>query len=1683
MIRRGSRKWVGWVWAFLGMPGLLLLGAQTPSSANTYNYASQKRQIKACVLVSNAASTVVNGTVVPENAVPYVFYMMERRTDLKPAGWQFINPLAASTVSPDIRQRWVIRDTGNTDTTLADPAFVIGAPLTKNIGAYWEVNLDSVSPTDLQQFDIVLLAYHNGSTQFSPHEREMLRKYVDAGGTIWLEDEGGFDIQSGGNHKQGQFVVDTAFNGGVVSAANLPSLATIHHPLVNFPFPISGIAVQALGQAGIGVHHIAIDPIAGPVNPRDVVPVIWSGSGTNNLPLVYAGDYGAGHIVISSAGIATGINSYVGGPNVAGEGGNSGAISGENTLGVQLIDAEFAYNMISWTSSVATGAYNVRRSGGTREDIGSLLGTRWSTIPNPNGMLPDSGVTIYKSVAFYVDGVDILHAYDTSPSEDLDGDGNPDDGIPDLQQGAPYDEIWRTQLTNGLHYGPPTLFSVNNNGTVSDLVAVQGSNGVTTVFNAFPLNANGTLAPSPGAPVMTIAGGGSGTGDYGSLLANHHNGGAVTAPSPAYSDGILFTLTYDNMSGAITDPINAWRVFPTDPLTGANVFVGAANNAKLGVAPSPQALGTPLLGMPSPMGPPAVGYILDATTGAEDKMVYVPTLPPNNDLGDPTGSLLYAHLFSVKNEPLLDNSPNVPGTQFRATLRRGNIPWFLPSLPFAGMRSLLPVCHRTTNGVTIDLAYDPTGASANSFQVIYTQDTGPLHQVIVIPNPPLNVGDTLTADYTTDWPGAPLPNGMGGTTTPSFQDMQPLFRSYMIPNPNIQQSGQLPMQIVGGAALSADDLAFVNVGDAPMADRIYAIHEHFPIGNPSAGQAQPIPGTPRPTATAVQWMFYPNGPIADESFGPQGILPRLVNTDQFGPLKWLNGLNLIAADLEVIGAPAYSNGVVYQVGWTHMQAQTPGSQTEFNAALIMAYQANPSLSFVPRDADGSVLPLQGNGGTQNQTQSTGLQLIQPDILHLGAGGLVQQYLTLNEGVNFTVDYATNTITVFDCRTGGNRDVFNLALPFQVGRGGKPLGTNWQVNANGYGLLDNLLWWMIVPISTGLDPNLGQPPPIPGLADVKPASGPTIIGNSLFYGTEHGHLASIDLSGITTQNGLQVPLFKSDGITPRVSLIGVMADPTDAANGFTLRLPIINPPAGTTDVMLASTPQGLTAFDNQLTVISDNNRLIEVNYAGQATWSMDSSQTQTVVGGTLLSGIGNVANSKISLARPNVVRHSNLNDFLVADSGNNRVIQVDRGGIVSWEMHSFNNDMRFVRAGDPLTLNQPTDIQTYTLSGNGPISFTSPITGATYSYTGIYNSYHYLVADSGNNRLLEIVDVYDGNGNPVVMTSMGLPNVTMLRQVTFVTQTLAEQNKALRYRTVQEFTVLNQMGNPILYMGGAVDNEALGGADPLNNTTPTTIPPPADREGGSLMIFYRPGGVNDGALASKITGIWDPVRGTHTPLVSPTFFQEYETDINNVAIQHYLVCDANGCYDLVLAGAPNTPPGANNGEAVVYWALYSADYQFMTGRPLRAYSLKKLGQADYLQSKNIFCPHYLITNRYEGSDNVLAFNGGAPLANVSPGLIHGEVAEVQSLPYFDTVDFPGGYQSGVGTQLYNVFNNVLRPNLGGANGGSCPIVWMIPRETVSLLGGPLPIQRSIGVASSSGTSSFILEQPTYSDRPY
>ena len=542
--------------------------------------------------------------------------------------------------------------------------------------------------------------------------------------------------------------------------------------------------------------------------------------------------------------------------------------------------------------------------------------------------------------------------------------------------------------------------------------------------------------------------------------------------------------------------------------------------------------------------------------------------------------------------------------------------------------------------------------------------------------------------------------------------------------------------------------------------------------------------------------------------------------------------------------------------------------------------------------------------------------------------------------------------------------------------------------------------------------------------------------------------------------------------------------------FPIGQPIINPPLATTGIAVVGSPAGLLALDNQLTTIADNHRIIEVNHAGQAVHTIDATSTLAIAGGVSLASTdsGQIAATKISLSRPSAVRHYTLNDYLLCDTGNNRVLQMGRGGQVNWELHNLNNGMLFLQPNDPLALNKPEDVQTYTESAlNGTISIYNPVTKVTYSFTGYYFASHYMIADSGNERGLEVVDVVDINNNPITMVSDNaqFPNVVMRHQVIFATRS-GEQNRGLRYRTIQQFFTRGVNGFDTL-VAAAVDNARQSTGDSQTAVVGNDLGA-ADGPGGSIVLIHRFPNVGDtfkdGDVAAIVNAMaFQDANGNlkldtngkviHQAINHPTYFRELNeaTVVNGALVPtlKYLLADANGVYLLI----------PKNGEAVVEWRLTSDEYFRMTGRPLKANSIQKLAQADPFTDAGgniVFKPHYLITNGYSGLDTVgKLFNN----QYVLPGEMTGEVVEIRSLDYYTT-----GYRNSAAA-LYSTINiagnNILIKNPASA------ILWLTPNETLPGLdkfGNPKlkQIIRAIGSATG-GTSSYLLEEPTHSDRPF
>ncbi|MCX6379426.1 MAG: hypothetical protein NT023_08100 [Armatimonadetes bacterium] len=1596
------------LWSLVVMVGLA--GATAlPTFAQATNYASTRQQIKACVLVSSASQNIVG--IGPQNVTPHIFYALDSRIDVKPGGWEFTNPLAPSQVTAEMYRRWQLRgatDPAFTSGTPESLIFRIGASLTKNIGAYWEVNLDTVTDGDLRKYDVAFMAFRNNqSVSFTPQERKKLRGFVDAGGTLIIEDERNSNI-----NPAAPFIVPLSFRGTVMNLAQdiriAPAPGQRQNPILNYPYNLEEIDVRNVGtysDLGRRVHYA---PGSGttPIDPRIFAPILLLRGGRNFY--LSAGDFGAGHIIVSSAGLGRAVSGPIGGADI-GEGANSGVVSGNNLINALTPELKLSYNIFAWASSVPVEGGNVRRTGGNSEHIGTQIARKWSSLPNGGSGL-GSGAVVYKGGVFYVDNRSVLHAFKTNPGMRTDRSGaSSDSGIRDYQDGAPFDEIWNKQLPSGsgVRYSTPVAYSIFNNSTNRsvDIVLVTSSTGITYAHTAFARTA-GFLNSAPTLLWQFGSGGGS--------LLSALGGGLypVPVPSPAVTEGVVYTYTY-NEAGDANHP---WRIAALDPVTGVNLF-GLAT----GVAPSVRTdISAALPGLPPFMGSLTAGYVRDRATSALDKVVYVTSNPYNTEKAGAINTLW----FATKGEPLQAVPGDSTGRAYQPNGDRKLVPWYAGNVV-----SLQPI-------VTL-ITHDVNGNVTNSQILVFGTDyvanyvgTGGSHQmqILLTSITPDNSTQQLLADYTLNWPGLPI----AGTQV-NMTDMQRFTtaRYIKLPAPGTMPKSNIP---VGTAALDRQDHLVVsaNWDDPTLPGRVYSMREQYNSGNSGATRGQ------RGAGTETAWMFAPH---FGGTFNGINMPPRLVNTDTYkGQIP--TGQQYISS-FQPIGAPAVVNGIVYVVA--QAKVLYSNQSTSFNATLLLALRANPNMTF----SIGRSIP----------TNASAIRVRQVDTLQSDAANV--KYITLSEGRNFSVDRDTGTISITDSMEARN-DALNTSLPVRVliNVPGNAIPDEVEVRdpLTGNGPLDNVAWYMILP-----QDGITLPPEI---QNTVPASGPSVIGDTLYFGTADGYIAAVDIQGAS--GGAQAQTFAKGRY--RWTKTGVLPNSSD---GTPLNVPIINPPVGSANLLASAAHQGVSALEQQITLVADNNRLLEVDVTGSAVWALEGTRALNPV---FTSG-GQTSLLRTALSRPNSVRQTSLNTFIIADSGNNRVVQVDKSGYVRTELKTVSNGLQILRPGDPISLNTPTDVQTYTEStgfDTGTLTFSNLRTGVNYSFTGSYYAVHYIIADSGNYRIVEVVDAFQLDGRPVLLSGSDGSSVAMQKQVVFASSSLSEKGSFYRYRTLQQFIDPTSPTNDV-FLIAAVDNIRVNAEDPMSKLVGNAFKTP-ETLGGAIVALRRnpPAPARDGDIAFVITSLsyltanvdamGNPVY-RNQPLSNPTWFKEFDLRTPGGLQPRYLLVDDNGCYMLKPGVDSN-----NNALAIVDWALTADDYYKMTGRRLRAASIQKLNLADFYNGN--FYPRFLITNRYVGEDNVPDIFNLDPFTVFQRSQVRGEVFEIRSVDFYN-----GGLQSLYLKQVINGVTTLVK-------NPTASITWLFPNETIIDRVGGIPgrIKRTVGVAENA-TTTYLLEQPTFSERPF
>lgn len=497
------------------------------SRAATYSYGSSSRTVNAGVVFLGRASTPQvrqNNNPYAFDPAPYLFHTLNLRPDIKPFGWNIINPLAPRTVTQAIATRWP----GYTNGTQ-----VVAPQVTPNMAAYWEVPLDDTSANQLRRYDVLFLPLQAGKTM-TPLENEKLRRFVDNGGALFIEYYNG-----AASSPQPPYNFFAGLNTGPAPGIlDLPVVGSLYlrTPLLQEPY-----AFDRPDFGTLGVGPTLLPNSLQPVSLNYWGPALSGPNGT----AIYAGQYGAGVMVASGLGISAKLSNPDNPISV-------NPYYSQNTPGTAdnapTPELKFLANLITYVDSHPNENKSPRQNG-SAADLASFA-PAWTAPVKTAANTPPApgGAAIWGKYVFVTDANGTLHAYDAIPGEDLTGSGKADDGKQDLSLPVPtntsYDEIWSANLNQNA--SAPTVFSFGGNTYV---MAADGM-GKVTYFNV--TNGLGATSLPPDGPSTAFPGG-------------------MPTPSPTYFEGRIYQpqangklYVFDLNLGASA---SGGKAFPLNPVT------------------------------------------------------------------------------------------------------------------------------------------------------------------------------------------------------------------------------------------------------------------------------------------------------------------------------------------------------------------------------------------------------------------------------------------------------------------------------------------------------------------------------------------------------------------------------------------------------------------------------------------------------------------------------------------------------------------------------------------------------------------------------------------------------------------------------------------------------------------------------------------------------------------------------------------------------------------------------------------------------------------------------------------------------------------------------------------------------------------------------------------------------------
>ncbi len=1471
----------------------------------------------------------------------YTFYVLERRTDVKPLGLSFVNPFAPAGTSRDQRE-------------------------------YWVVDLSRITENQLARYRVILLSRTNWAGM-TAEIREKLRRFVDAGGVLWIE-----SAYSTTPPTFNQLLFpEVSFGSGNdrVSGGN------IDHPIFKGYYQLSPFEVVRVGLRGRGLMGGSIG-ISG--NPP-LQPILIAGG----QPVMAAGIYGSGRIVVSALGVAAALNA----PFIRGGGGFASRARDYLLESVPDLDLKVAYNIVRWGASSTADSFNARRSNAISDQYGAPLSVRWLD-PSDAPTLRDGAPVVYGGLVFATIG-NRLVCYDGMPNRDLDGDGRSDDGLLDLERGESFDKVWEVAL--GGRASSPVIVETPD----AILVVVQVDTKV-LAYRALPRGSEGTILTNP-EPVWTIF----------NPVAGSTPVCQETQQVPApivIENNLLLVPSYHQAGVQLSAGFVAYllrglqppELIVTERLADGRWYQPRAGN-----------LGNWLL-------PPVAGLVPNkGTGGGNDIMVYfgVRSQLDTNAEQD----LLRAFWLGAKGEvltPVLDQGGQYQGYMRTRISERMRI--FGPDNydPSTLRNPLYPRVYRVNKN-------DGTFSDITRFCLFNQREAGSVS---------LQAGlygseYVYLIDYYIDWGYA--------------SDAGRMFRSFATLPAN-QPNASFPANRLKGFTLGSNGVLYITTGTEET-------NPDVANGNLIAVLEQSPPrtqgGNPRGTST-VLWRWQSHGGYAQlirgsESVGVEGATlwkePNPVLDSFLGSFLRFNHANnpqTRAMNFTFKYAPVYYDGAVYAIGEGRVRL---GGFVELPYTILLVFDAEPEQFVIDLGA-----PI---------TTEAEIQISQRDYGRSGSNLTFQVSNTVTYSPNspdplIRVDYLRGRISFLGFASAGAggqipllERTLSISQPVVISFGTTetPVYIDPDRIPGNWG---NLRWYAVFfgvraqssPVVVGDILYLPVVAQFPGVG--QPGSGILGIGTDPYRLQPNLDTRKAQAGTIPVPNSGYLSIIRWPFIDDLINESDLSRSPLEFLSEFITRFAqqlrfggqIASIGAGE-GMLVVGTGEGLHAFSRQGTLIADEGRIVEVDSASRVIWSTENTQLE-IPSGVLVS-----SKAKYALTPNARVYRYRENEFLVVEPERNRIALLDRTGSEVRTITRFIPDR--VRVGDtiidlrradasppsnyvggmPETLRSPTDVSVWT-------EFVPAERNPYVNAQPLEYWIHYTISDSGNSRVVDIVDRYQADarsytiGPPVQHPQLG----PMLGVLYWTTPSIA-QGRNYKYISTQRFEYWDGQQTRIGF-ATLVQNVAVEGYLTAGGSTPDVDP--ATPEAGMITLQLIVGG-RDQTIYIRKMRLPD---GSVVPILGPVSLDTSRRSlVGNARGLFLLVTTSTGVYELAV------PLTGTIGDTLnVNWMLTNEAYSYGLRRRLDGQNLVLNGdnlpvqpllfrpaQARYLLNGNV-----LIVNSYSGETQVLVSN--QPETRVFAG----EVLEVRASDFNPSdTDVSDGTLNGFGPNSI-LWSTADRPKMSGSS---------------------------------------------------